>query len=73
MLGIERLRAIVRPFCVMYCVVFISILTLMFATGHTMPDTGIEADCVRALLGITGLVTTEYAVERGVRHLIKRK
>jgi len=71
MLNIEILRAIVRPFCIMFSVVWVGILSMMFATGYSMPDSGIEADCVRALLGIAGIVTAEYAAERGVKQVIQ--
>ena len=71
MLNIEILRAIVRPFCIMFSVVWVGILAMMFATGYSMPATGVGADCVHALLGIAGIVTAEYAAERGVKQVIQ--
>lgn len=71
--GIHRLRAIVRPFTIMYAVVMVSVLAIMAMSGHSMPPTGVGANCVNALIGIAGVVTTEYAFERGVRHIIERK
>jgi len=66
--NIERLRAIVRPFVVIYCTVILSVLALMQAAGVGMPLQGVSADIVTAFIAITGAVTGEYAVERGIRH-----
>ena len=66
--NIERLRAIVRPIVVLYCTVILSVLAIMQAAGVGMPPQGIGADIVTAFIAITGTVTTEYAIERGIRH-----
>lgn len=71
--GIERARAIVRPITVMYSVFVVSVLAIMAMSGYSMPVEGVGANCVNALIGIAGLVTTEYAVERGVIHIIERR
>lgn len=71
--SIERVRAIVRPITIIYSVFILSVLAMMAMAGYSMPASGVGANCVNALIGIAGLVTTEYAVERGVRHLLDRK
>ena len=71
--GIERLRAIVRPFVVLYCTVILGVLAIMQSTGFTLPSEGVGADIVTAFIIITGGVTGEYAIERGVRHFLERR
>jgi len=66
--GIERLRAIVRPFVVLYCTFILSVLAIMHSSGYSMPTEGVGADIVTAFIVITGGVTGEYSIERGIRH-----
>ena len=69
----EELRAIVRPIIVIYSVFILSLLAIMAMSGYSMPAEGVGANCVNALIGITGTITVEYSVERGIRHIIERK
>ena len=71
--NIERLRAIVRPIVVLYCTVILSVLAIMQAAGFSLPASGVGADIVTAFIAITGTVTTEYAIERGIRHYLEGK
>lgn len=72
-LSTYKLRAIVRPITIMYSVTILSILAIMAMSGYSMPVEGVGANCVNALIGIAGLVITEYAVERGIKNLLDRK
>lgn len=71
--GIHRVRAIVRPLTIIYSVFILSILAIMAMSGYSMPVEGVGANCVNALIGITGVNAVEYSFERGIRHIIERK
>lgn len=70
---IVRLRAIVRPFVIVYCTFILSVLAIMHAAGFQMPAQGIGADIVTAFIAITGTVTVEYTAERGILHFLERR
>ena len=70
---VELLRACVRPIAVIYSVIALSILAFMSMSGATMPTEGVGANCVNALIAISGTITVEYSLERGVRHYLDRK
>ena len=67
---IEALRAIVRPFCIIYSMMVLSVLVVMQMSGYPIPTEGTADTIVKVFLAITGLITTEYAVERGAQKLL---
>ena len=67
---IDALRAIVRPFCIIYSMMVLSVLVVMQMSGYPIPTEGTADTIVKVFLAITGLITTEYAVERGAQKLL---
>jgi len=70
---LDTFRAIVRPFCIIYSMMVLSILVIMQMYGHPIPTEGVAETIVNVFLAITGLITTEYAVERGASKLLDRR
>jgi len=67
---IDAFRAIVRPFCIIYSMMVLSVLVVMQMSGYPIPMEGTADTIVKVFLAITGLITTEYAVERGAQKLL---
>ena len=67
---IEAFRALVRPFCIIYSMMVLSVLVVMQMSGYPIPTEGTADTIVKVFLAITGLITTEYAVERGAQKLL---
>ena len=70
---LDTFKAIVRPFCVIYSMVVLSVLVVMQMSGYPIPTEGIGETIVQVFLAITGLITTEYAVERGAANLLDKR
>jgi len=73
MIRIDMICALVRPIAVIYSVIALSILAFMAMSGCSMPAEGVGANCVNALIAISGIVTVEYSIERGIRHYLDER
>jgi len=66
---VVNVRALVRPIVNIMCVTSLVIFGFMILGGARIPNTGMEAEIFRTIIGLAVALPSEYAVERGVRHL----
>lgn len=67
---VDMIRALVRPFCVVWSVIMISVLAMRAMSGESIAPDSVGADCVYALLAISGSVALEWTGERGIANII---
>lgn len=67
---VENVKGLVRPALNILCGVALVMYGGMILCGYRIPSGGMETDIFKAIIGLTVALPTEYAVERGLRHLI---